>query len=112
MLPGVNRADKQTCRTRVYRQRKERALALHATCKTARVIARELDAKLDAVTKWITTGGMTAAPSSDSSSRRWAVRSVTTSMRLCALGAIIVVGLAHVSNDGVFLMALLIVADE
>jgi hypothetical protein len=60
LLPGVNRADKQTCsqtcRTRVYRQRKERAMALHAQGKTARAIARELDAKVDVVTKWITTG--------------------------------------------------------
>ncbi len=46
----------QTCRTRVYRQRKQRALALHAEGKTMRAIARELDAKVDAVTKWITTG--------------------------------------------------------
>jgi hypothetical protein len=60
LLPGVNRADRQTCsqtcRTRVYRQRKERAIALHAEGKTARAIARELDAKVGAVQKWITTG--------------------------------------------------------
>src|SRR5579872_2624654 len=60
LLPGVNRADRQTCsqtcRTRVYRQRKERALALHAEGKTARAIARELEAKVDAVVKWITPG--------------------------------------------------------
>jgi len=60
LLPGINSADKQTCsqtcRTRLYRQRKERALALHAQGKTARAIARELKAKLGAVTKWITTG--------------------------------------------------------
>jgi len=52
LLPRVNRADKQTCsqtcRTRVYRQRKQRALALYAEGKTARAIARELEAKLDA----------------------------------------------------------------
>jgi hypothetical protein len=40
----------------LYRQRKERALTLHAEGKTARAIARELDAKVDAVTKWITIG--------------------------------------------------------
>jgi hypothetical protein len=61
LLPGVNRADKQTCsqtcRTRLYRQRKQRALALHAEGKTARAIARELDAKVDAVAKWITGEG-------------------------------------------------------
>jgi hypothetical protein len=61
LLPGVNRADKetcsQTCRTRVYRQRKQRALALHPEGKTARAIARELEAKVDAVRKWITSGG-------------------------------------------------------
>jgi hypothetical protein len=60
LLPGVNRAEKQTCsqtcRTRLYRQRKQRALALHAEGKTARAIARELDAKVDAVTKWIAAG--------------------------------------------------------
>jgi hypothetical protein len=60
LLPGVNRADRQTCsqtcRTRLYRQRKERALALHAQGQTARAIARELDANLDAVTKWIAGG--------------------------------------------------------
>ena len=39
-----------------YRQRKERALALHAEGKTARAIARQLDAKLDAVMKWIASG--------------------------------------------------------
>jgi predicted RNA polymerase sigma factor len=32
------------------------AIAPHAEGKTARAIARELDAKPDAVTKWITTG--------------------------------------------------------
>jgi hypothetical protein len=60
LLPGVNRADKQTCsqtcRTRLYRQRKLRALALHAEGKTARAIAHEQEAKPDAVAKWITTG--------------------------------------------------------
>jgi hypothetical protein len=61
LLPGVNRADtqtcSQTCRTRVYRQRKQRAVALHAEGKTARAIARELEAKVDAVQKWITAEG-------------------------------------------------------
>jgi len=61
LLPGVNRADKQTCSqtcpTRLYRQRKQRALALHAAGKTARAIARELEAKVEAVTKWITGEG-------------------------------------------------------
>ena len=60
LLPGVNRADRQTCsqlcRTRLYRQRMEQARALHAEGKTARAIARALDAKVDAVTKWIATG--------------------------------------------------------
>jgi hypothetical protein len=70
LLPGVNRADKQTCsqtcRTRVYRQRKERALALHAEGKTPRAIARELDAKVDAVTKWITSEGKGSRAEGDS----------------------------------------------
>ena len=35
----------------------ERAVALHAEGKTARAIARELDAKVDTVAKWITSGG-------------------------------------------------------
>jgi hypothetical protein len=60
LLPGVNCADKQTCsqtcRTRLYRQHKERTLALHAQGKTVRAIASELDAKPEAVKKWITTG--------------------------------------------------------
>jgi hypothetical protein len=56
LLPGVNRADRQTCRTRLYRQRKERAPVLHGEGKTARAIARELDAKVDAVQNWITAG--------------------------------------------------------
>jgi hypothetical protein len=69
---GVNRADKQTCsqtcRTRLYRQRKERAVVLHAQGKTARAIGRELDAKVDAVTKWITTGGTRSRAEDDSRS--------------------------------------------
>ena len=70
LLPGVNRADKQTCsqtcRTRVYRQRKQRALALHVEGKTARAIARELDAKPDVVTMWITSGGTRSRVEGDS----------------------------------------------
>jgi hypothetical protein len=70
VAPGVNRADKQTCsqtcRTRVYRQRKQRALALDAEGKTARAIARELDAKPDAVTKWIASAGTLSRAEDDS----------------------------------------------
>jgi hypothetical protein len=57
LLRGVNRANKltcgQSCRTKAYRQRQDKAIELHAQGMKARDIAKELSAKLDAVKNWI-----------------------------------------------------------
>jgi hypothetical protein len=57
LSPGVNRANKQTCsgscRTKLYRQRQERARELYAEGKTARQIARELGAEPEKVKDWV-----------------------------------------------------------
>lgn len=57
LAPGVNRANKQSCsdscRQRLYRQRKERAVQLHQEGKTASEIARELDSDVTTVKGWL-----------------------------------------------------------
>jgi hypothetical protein len=57
LSPGVNRANKEfcsgTCRTKATRQRKERALQLHAQGKSVREIAREVESGVDTVKRWV-----------------------------------------------------------
>jgi hypothetical protein len=57
LLPGVNRTNRvtcsTTCRTYLYRQRKDRARGLHAAGKSVKQIAKELNAKPENVKSWI-----------------------------------------------------------
>jgi hypothetical protein len=58
LAPGLNRSDRltcsNTCRTRAYRQRQDRARQLAAQGKTFKTIAKELGADTATVKKWVT----------------------------------------------------------
>jgi len=58
LQPGLNRANKvtcsQSCRTRAYRQRQDRARELKANGKTVRAIAKELGSNIETVKGWLT----------------------------------------------------------
>jgi hypothetical protein len=57
LTPGVNRADRlmcsDTCRTKAYRLRKEKARQRHAEGRSARQIAIELESNVETVKGWI-----------------------------------------------------------
>jgi hypothetical protein len=57
---GGNRTDRETCsntcRTRVYRQRQERAREMRVEGKHVRAIAKELGSDLETVKRWLATG--------------------------------------------------------
>jgi hypothetical protein len=57
LAPGVNRADRLTCsascRVRLTRRRRDRAIELHQKGKGARQIAKEVGSKLENVQQWI-----------------------------------------------------------